>query len=152
MAVAMLNWAALADAQYGNEDRQDPQSYNDVDDGQALKVVSYILTPFGMALEWGLARPLHSLATNSSVARLLSGDTEPSYFGQNNNADQLPPGTFGPYTISGPYTANPSPPARLSSAPAAAAAPSEPPADSNRPQVQTLQPGASQPAGQSVIH
>src|SRR5260370_32760571 len=99
MAVVMLNWPVLAHAQYGNEDRQDPQRYNDVADGQALKVVSYILTPFGMALEWGLTRPLHSLATNSSVAPLLSGDTEPSYFGQNNNADQLPPGTFGPYTI-----------------------------------------------------
>jgi hypothetical protein len=146
MAVVMLNWPVLAHAQYGNEDRQDPQRYNDVADGQALKVVSYILTPFGMALEWGLTRPLHSLATNSSVAPLLSGDTEPSYFGQNNNADQLPPGTFGPYTISGPYTANPSSPAQLSSAP------SDPPADSNHPQVQTLHPGMTQPAGQSVIH
>jgi hypothetical protein len=150
LALVMLNWPVLAHAQYANEDRQHPERYNDVDDGQALKVVSYILTPFGMALEWGLTRPLHSLAT-SSIAPLLSGDTEPSYFGQNNNADQLPPGTFGPYTVSGPYTANPSP-AQLSYAPAAAAAPPVPTGYTNRPQLRTRQPGTTPPEGQSVIH
>jgi len=154
LTLVMLNWPVLAHAQYAGEDRedrQDPQRYNDVDDGQALKVVSYILTPFGMALEWGLTRPLHSLATDSSIAPLLRGDTEPSYFGQNDNADQLPPGTFGPYTISGPYTMNPSP-AQRSSAPAAAVARPIPPEYWNRPQVQTQQPGATSPGGQSVIH
>lgn len=151
LALVMVNWPVLAHAQYASEDRQDPERYNNVDDGQALKVVSYILMPFGMALEWGLTRPLHSLATDSSIAPLLSGDTEASYFGQGNNADQLPPGTFGPYTISGAYTANPSP-AQLSSAPAAAVPPPVPPAYSDRPQVQTRQPGTTPPGGQPIIH
>ena len=147
LALVILSWPVLARAQSASEDRQNPQQYSDVDDGQVLKVVSYILTPFGMALEWGLTRPLHSLATNSSIAPLLSGDTEPSYFGQGNNADQLPPGTFGPYTISGPYTANPT---RMSTAPASA--PAVPPGYPNRPQVQMQPPAAAQPSGQPVIH
>jgi hypothetical protein len=153
LALVIINWPLFVHAQYTNEDRQDPGRYNDVDDGQALKLVSYILTPFGMALEWGLTRPLHSLATNGPVAPLLSGDTEPSYFGQNNNADQLPPGTFGRYTISGPFTMNPSSPAQVTSAPAAAVAPLETPVYSTRPQgVQTAQPGAVPATGQTVIH
>jgi hypothetical protein len=152
LALVITNWPVSARAQYANEDRQGPERYNDVDDGQALKLVSYILTPFGMALEWGLTRPLHSLATNGPVAPLLSGDTEPSYFGQNHNSDELPPGTFGRYTISGPYTMNPSSRAPVSSAPAAAVAPPKTPVYSSRPQVQTVQPGVVRRTGQTVIH
>ena len=78
---------------------QVPDQYRDVDNGQLLQLVSYLLTPLGMGLEWGVARPLHYAATQTSMAPLLSGDTKESFFGQNDNADQVPPGTFGPYLI-----------------------------------------------------
>jgi hypothetical protein len=41
-----------------------------------LKVVSYFLAPIGYALEWGVTRPLHYLATKTSLAPAMSGDTE----------------------------------------------------------------------------
>jgi hypothetical protein len=89
---------ALCRAQTDDRDQQNSQ-YQDVEDGQFLKLVSYILNPVGMALEWGMMRPLHSLATKSSVAPLLSSDNGPSFFSENNNASQVPPGTFTPRTI-----------------------------------------------------
>jgi hypothetical protein len=79
-----------------DESDQSKQQYRDEDDAQLLKLVSYILTPAGMALEWGLMRPLHHLATQTSAAPILSGDNQPSFFTENNNASKVPPGTFAP--------------------------------------------------------
>ena len=95
----ILAGPAISGAQTDDQDRQNPTQYRDVEDGQVLKLVSYILTPVGMALEWGLMRPLHYLATQTSAAPLLSGDKGSPFFTENNNANQVPPGTFGPYTI-----------------------------------------------------
>jgi hypothetical protein len=95
----ILTSPIVSRAQSLDPDRQNPTQYRDVEDGQLLKLVSYILTPFGMALEWGVMRPLHHVATQTSAGPLLRGDIEPSFFSQNNNADHVPPGTFGPYTI-----------------------------------------------------
>ena len=41
-----------------------------------LKVFSYVIAPIGYALEWGVTRPLHYLATKTSLAPAISGDTE----------------------------------------------------------------------------
>ena len=95
----ILAGPAISGAQTDEQDRQNPPPYRDVDDAQALKVVSYILTPVGMVLEWGLLRPLHYLATQTPVAPLLSGDKGSPFFSDNNNASQVPPGTFEPDTI-----------------------------------------------------
>ena|SRR5690349_19610571 len=84
-----------------NDDLEQPNSkqYRDVEDAQALKGVSYILTPVGMLLEWGVARPLHYLATKTFMAPVLSGDKGSPFFTQNNNAALVPPGTFEPQPI-----------------------------------------------------
>jgi hypothetical protein len=95
----VLTGPVVCHAQSDDFDRQNPTQYRDVEDGQVLKVVSYILNPVGMALEWGVARPLHYLSTQSSAAPLLSGDKGPSFFTENNNASQVPPGTFGPPNV-----------------------------------------------------
>jgi hypothetical protein len=95
----ILAGPVMSYAQTSDQEQQNPTEYRDVDDAQLLKLVSYILTPVGMSLEWGLMRPLHYLATQTSAAPVLSGDNGPSFFGENNNANQVPPGTFGPYTI-----------------------------------------------------
>jgi hypothetical protein len=93
----MLTGPALSHAQTDNQDQQN--QYRDVEDGQVLKFVSYILMPVGMALEWGIMRPLHHLATQTSAKPALSGDQGPSFFAENNNASQVPPSTFAPNTI-----------------------------------------------------
>jgi hypothetical protein len=96
--VLILAGPAISGAQTNDQDQQ-TQQYRDVEDAQLLQLVSYILTPAGMALEWGVMRPLHYLATQTSAAPLLKGDNGPSFFSENNNADLVPPGTFGPSTI-----------------------------------------------------
>jgi hypothetical protein len=103
LVLAMAGWPVISHAQY-NDDEENPTQYNDVEDGQALKVISYLLTPFGMGLEWGLTRPLHYVATETAVGPIIAGDTETTYFGQTNNADLLPPGTFAPHVMTGQYT------------------------------------------------
>ena len=46
-----------------------------------------------------VTRPLHHVATDTALAPMLSGDTQVRYFGQNANADRLPPGTFAPFQV-----------------------------------------------------
>jgi hypothetical protein len=73
----VLGMPAMALAQQGPyNDKQNPNEYTDTEDGQVLKVVSYFLAPIGYALEWGITRPLHYLATKTSLAPVMSGDTE----------------------------------------------------------------------------
>jgi len=67
----------ISHAQQGPyNDKQNPNEYTDTEDSQLLKLVSYVLAPIGYALEWTVTRPLHNLATKSSLAPALSGDTE----------------------------------------------------------------------------
>jgi hypothetical protein len=133
----MLTGPVVAHAQQNDDqDRRGPTEYRDVEDGQLLKLVSYILTPVGMALEWGVMRPLHYLATQTSAAPLLSGDKGSPYFTENTNANQVPPGTFAPYTINPTNTLHasnsdttlvPVAPAGSTLAPAKTIPPSKPP-------------------------
>jgi hypothetical protein len=78
MVLAMVTAMPVrAFAQQGPyNDKQNPNEYTDTEDGQVLKVVSYFIAPIGYALEWGVTRPLHYLATKTSLAPAMSGDTE----------------------------------------------------------------------------
>ncbi len=89
----------LTRAQNDDIDETSNSQYHDVDDGQLLKLVSYILMPVGMALEWGVMRPLHHAATQTAAAPLLSGDRGSPFFTNNDNASLVPPGTFLPNVI-----------------------------------------------------
>jgi len=129
----ILAGPVISGAQTDDQDRQNQTQYRDVEDGQVLKLVSYILTPVGMALEWGLMRPLHHLATQTSAAPLLSGDKGSPFFTENNNAALVPPGTFGPSTINSSNnlqasneTVAPAAPAGKALAPAQSIPPSKP--------------------------
>ena len=74
LAMAM---PAIAHAQQGPyNDKQNPNEYTDTEDGQVLKLVSYVIAPIGYALEWTVTRPMHYLATKTALAPALSGDTE----------------------------------------------------------------------------
>jgi len=75
--VLALGMPALGLAQQGPyNDKQNPYEYTDTEDGQVLKFASYFIAPIGYALEWGVTRPLHYLATKTPLAPALSGDTE----------------------------------------------------------------------------
>lgn len=100
---------STSEEKYDN-DQLDPCQYQDVEDGQLLNFASYFMTPVGMGLEWGITRPLHYLATQTVLAPILSGDKDFKQFGQNNNADLLPPGTFAPPPLNFSTTFVPSPP------------------------------------------
>jgi hypothetical protein len=68
---------------YSDLDEQDPTEYDD-QDSQLLNMVSYVLRPIGFTLEWGIARPLHYLATQSPVAPVLGANTD-------SDRERLPP-------------------------------------------------------------
>jgi hypothetical protein len=95
----ILAGPAISGAQTDDMDQPNTKQYHDVDDGQTLKGVSYILTPVGMVLEWGVMRPLHYLATKTFMAPVLSGDKGSPFFTESNNAAMVPPGTFEPQAI-----------------------------------------------------
>ncbi len=75
-ALAIATPASALAQQGPYNDKQNPNEYTDTEDGQVLKVVSYVLAPIGYALEWGVTRPLHYLATKTALAPAMSGDTE----------------------------------------------------------------------------
>jgi hypothetical protein len=76
LAVAMPGVVFAQQGPYN--DKQNPDEYTDAEDGQPIKIVSYFIAPVGYALEWAVARPLHYLATKTSLAPIMSGDTERS--------------------------------------------------------------------------
>jgi hypothetical protein len=95
----ILAGPAISQAQSEDMDQPDTKQYSDTDDAQTLKGVSYILTPVGMVLEWGVMRPLHYLATHTFLAPVLDGDKGSPFFSEHNNAALVPPGTFEPQAI-----------------------------------------------------
>jgi len=95
----VLAGPAICGAQTQDLEQRNTDEYRDVEDGQPLKGVAYLLTPVGMLVEWGVARPLHYLATKTFMGPVLSGDKRSVFFTENNNAGQLPPETFAPVKI-----------------------------------------------------
>jgi hypothetical protein len=85
--LAFAPW--FAHAQDYPMDSQNPKEYTD-EDSQPLKIVSYALAPLGWALEWGVARPLHYLATESFVAPALGANTDAEQLAPP-NVPELPP-------------------------------------------------------------
>jgi hypothetical protein len=66
-AALVLGLPAISNAQYNDNDQQNPKEYHD-EDSQPLAIISYVLYPIGYAFEWLVARPLHYVATESPVA------------------------------------------------------------------------------------
>jgi len=50
---------------------------DDYEDGQAnpFRMLAYLVNPFGVALEWAIARPLHALADANGATRYIFGHT-----------------------------------------------------------------------------
>ncbi len=101
VALLALTLPSLAHAQNSMRDSSEygPPPYNDVEDGQLLRLAGYVLAPVGYALEWTVMRPLHHLATDTVLTPVLSGDTGIRYFGETANASRLPANTFAPFVM-----------------------------------------------------
>jgi len=74
LALLLLGVPALSRADDYNQSRTS-QEY-DQDDSNPVRIMSYILTPFGFILEWTVARPLHYLATETFLAPALDSEYE----------------------------------------------------------------------------
>jgi len=143
-AALLVGGSTIARAQ--EADTQNPREYED-EDSQPLKIASYFVAPVGWALEWGVARPLHYLATSSPLAPLLGANTDKDTEGPLPVAELPPPDVIETspepavdteIVPRGKTTASPPPPAR-----APVAAPGSQPAYGN-----PLPPSANQP----VLH
>ena len=78
-AALIFGVPSLARAQYADNDRQNPTEYTD-EDSHPVRIVAYILAPVGFILEWGVARPLHYIASETFLAPVFNGDVrEPAY-------------------------------------------------------------------------
>lgn len=138
MALALLiavPTAALAQGGPFN-DKQNPNEYTNAEDGQPLKFFSYFLAPVGYALEWGVMRPLHYLATKTPLAPALSGDTEYSEI-------YYPGPTVAPL--------QPLMPSNITAAGDRQAQPQAPPGSAVMPKPRTYV-APSNPTGQPVLH
>ena len=98
LATALLTSPALCRAQTSDES-QNPKEYTQ-EDSNPLKFISYILSPVGFMLEWTVARPLHYLATESSLAPIFAGADEDETDYANAGAPapiaELPPSDMAP--------------------------------------------------------
>jgi hypothetical protein len=140
-----IGLSALCHAQSYDNDRQNPKQYTN-DDSQPLRLMAYVLSPVGFALEWSVARPLHYIATDTFLAPVFGGNRTPETY--------VPP--FPPLE---PEAGSPPPqpaveaalpPTELKPATTAASKPSGAVAPKRR---ETVAPGVQPPASaQPVIH
>ncbi len=98
LATALLTSPVLCRAQYSDES-QNPNEYTQ-EDSNPLKFIFYILSPVGFMLEWTVARPMHYLATESSLAPAFGGgndnDTDYANVGVPAPIAELPPSDMTP--------------------------------------------------------
>ena len=66
-AALLLGLPTISNAQYNDNDQQNPKEYHD-EDSQPLALISYVFYPIGYGIEWLVARPLHYIANESPVA------------------------------------------------------------------------------------
>jgi hypothetical protein len=71
----------------------DPNEYQQ-EDSHPVRAIASLLSPIGWALEWGVARPWHYVATNTFLAPVLNGgqqdDTWGEYYGTPGPVAEVP--------------------------------------------------------------
>jgi len=78
-AALILGVPNPAAAQYTENDRQNPAEYTD-EDSQPLRILAHAMAPIGFLLEWGVARPLHYVTSETFLAPVFNSDTSgPEY-------------------------------------------------------------------------
>jgi hypothetical protein len=94
----MLAWPVASNAQQQQDPNQgwqlhDPNEYTQ-EDSHPVRAIASLLSPIGWALEWGVARPWHYVATNTFLAPVLNGgqddDTWGEYYGTPGPVAEVP--------------------------------------------------------------
>jgi hypothetical protein len=112
-----LAWPLCVHAQDAQQPQQnpnggwqlhDPNEYTN-DDSHPVRAIASLLSPVGWALEWGIARPWHYVATQTFLAPVLNGgqqdDSWTEYYGA--------PGPIAqPPVVVAPPTAESAPPSQ----------------------------------------
>jgi hypothetical protein len=99
LLAAVLAWPVASKAQQQQQDPNeswqlhDPNEYTQ-EDSHPVRAIASLLSPIGWALEWGVARPWHYVATNTFLAPVLNGgqddDTWSEYYGTPGPASEVP--------------------------------------------------------------
>ncbi|HLH78068.1 MAG TPA: hypothetical protein VKV28_14790 [Candidatus Binataceae bacterium] len=91
MALALVGGMACSQQ---NSGFRSPNEYTQ-EDSNPVRGISYILSPVGTMLEYGLARPLHYLATQTFLQPVLDpsrdADSWEEYYGSATDKVPLPP-------------------------------------------------------------
>lgn len=131
---------------------RDPNEYRQ-EDSHPVRAIASLLSPIGWALEWGVARPWHYVATNTFLAPVLNGgqeeDTWGEYYGTPGPVAEVP---IPPPPMKEPSASAPPPLREQNLAPAPAPpAMSSSSAGSNRPGL-GAPPYSQDTQGQTVLH
>ena len=143
-AALLLGLPTISNAQYNDNDQQNPKEYHD-EDSQPIALLSYVFYPIGYGIEWLVARPLHYIANESPVApvfRPLGGnDSSPPP-----PAPIIPDNTLNSAAAESSTPQDWTPTQRANPQPAWGVAPAAPQ------QPQTQSPGAPPASNQPVLH
>jgi hypothetical protein len=109
----VLGWPLYSHAQDAQQNQQnpnsgwqlhDPNEYTQ-EDSHPVRAIASLLSPVGWALEWGIARPWHYVATQTFLAPVLNGgqqdDSWTEYYGT--------PGPITPPVVVAPQETEPAP-------------------------------------------
>jgi hypothetical protein len=112
LLAAVLAWPMALNAQQQQDPNEgwqlhDPNEYSQ-EDSHPVRAIASLLSPIGWALEWGVARPWHYVATNTFLAPVLNGgqddDTWSEYYGTPGPPSEVPippqPTVRGPTAMS----------------------------------------------------
>ncbi len=101
--LVVLAWPLASHAQQQQQQQQqnpdagwqlhDPNEYRQ-EDSHPVRAIASLLSPIGWALEWGVARPWHYVATNTFLAPVLNGgqddDAWTEYYGTPGPVAEVP--------------------------------------------------------------
>ena len=94
LAWPLASFAQQQQNQNGNGwQLHDPNEYRD-EDSHPVRAIASLLSPIGWALEWGVARPWHYVATQTFLAPVLNGgqeeDSWSEYYGTPGPVTEVP--------------------------------------------------------------
>ncbi len=82
---------------------RDPNEYQQ-EDSHPVRAIGSLLSPIGFALEWGIARPWHYVATQTFLAPVLNGGQEEDQWDEDYDSGPVPQVAVPAPQAAGPST------------------------------------------------
>jgi hypothetical protein len=82
---------------------RDPNEYQQ-EDSHPIRAIGSLLSPVGFALEWGIARPWHYVATQTFLAPVLNGGQNEDQWDEDYNSGPIPDLSMPPPQAAAPST------------------------------------------------